>query len=119
MSLTQKEREYVQAALDSGAKRLKTGPLSKSEAVSMGRDIVESRKETERQRKIAETIANKPDNYYITANPTPWDKAAQYHADKAKEAAEVGDKQAEDDEKAAARLYRGSEKYLTVLFDIA
>ncbi|KMK76605.1 DNA polymerase [Alkalihalobacillus pseudalcaliphilus] len=31
----------------------------------MGRDIVESRKETERQRKIAETIANKPDNYYI------------------------------------------------------
>ncbi|KMK75418.1 hypothetical protein [Alkalihalobacillus pseudalcaliphilus] len=65
-----------------------------------------------------EVPAERNDRGFITANPTPWDKAAQYHADKAKEAAEVGDKQAEDDEKAAARLYRGSEKYLVGFFDL-
>ena len=41
-----------------------------------------------------EVPAERNDRGFITANPTPWDKAAQYHADKAKEAAEVGDKQA-------------------------
>ena len=40
------------------------------------------------------TASNSRDEPYAKGTGTPWDKAAQYHADKAKEAAEVGDKQA-------------------------
>jgi hypothetical protein len=49
---------------------------------------------------------------FVTANPTPWDQAAQYYVDLAKQAEDDGDSKKAEELKAEARKYRGKERYL-------
>ena len=52
---------------------------------------------------------------FITANPTPWDQAAQYYFDKANETA---DKTEQEKLKAEGRKYRGKPKFLMGFYDL-
>lgn len=45
--------------------RLQEGKLTKTEALSMGRIVLDSEAVVERERRIRETIETKPDNYYV------------------------------------------------------
>ena len=52
---------------------------------------------------------------FITANPTPWDQAAQYYFDKANE---TSDKTEQEKLKAEGRKYRGKPKFLMGFYDL-
>ncbi|MGG1595969.1 hypothetical protein [Terribacillus saccharophilus] len=52
---------------------------------------------------------------FVESNPSPWDKAAQYYSDQARQA--PNDK-AEEEAKKQARLYRGVQKYIVGFHDL-
>lgn len=69
MSLDDKEKELYDLARSAFAGgeigRLRDGALTKGEVLSMGGEVKRDRKEKLRKTRIRETIASKPDNFYI------------------------------------------------------
>lgn len=69
MKLSNKEREYYNVAykafLDGRIGVLPPGKLTKSAIVEKGRQLAKEREEELRKQRISETLANKPDNYFI------------------------------------------------------
>ena len=69
MKLTDAQRLTVleaKKAMDSGkVGRIKTGKFSKEEALEIGRRVVAEKNERERKRRMEETVATKPDNYFV------------------------------------------------------
>ncbi|WP_153009963.1 DNA polymerase I, partial [Sporosarcina koreensis] len=69
MKLTDNERRLFDLARKSHEAgevgRLRTGKLTKSEVLEMGREIAAKQEERLREERIRETLANKPDGYYI------------------------------------------------------
>src|SRR5690625_2226866 len=69
MNFTKKDRELFEIAYDSYRRgeigRLKEGRFTKSEAVEMGRIAHDKREKELREKRIKETLDNKPDNYYV------------------------------------------------------
>lgn len=66
----------------------------------------------------AEPAERNGKGFIVEGTETPWDLAAKYHQDRANQARSVGDTATEDDEKEAARLYRGTEKYIVGFYDL-
>ncbi|PAD91657.1 hypothetical protein [Shouchella clausii] len=56
--------------------------------------------------------------FIIEGTETPWDLAAKYHQDRANQARAAGDTTTEEEEKEAARLYRGKERYMMGFYDL-
>lgn len=62
---------------------------------------------------IPKNPAERNDKGFVTANPTPWDKASQYLYNEAKKAEEAGKSEADVKKiKDQAYLYKGDERYL-------
>src|SRR5690625_1661628 len=69
MKYTKRDRELFEIAYNSYKRgeigRLKQGRFTKGEAIEMGRIIHDKRERELREKRIKETLDNKPDNYYI------------------------------------------------------
>jgi DNA polymerase I len=69
MSLTDKEYDQVQAArrglAEGRVDRLDSGKMTKGEALSMGKKVLELEEDALREYRIKNTMDNKPDNYHI------------------------------------------------------
>src|SRR5690625_3405036 len=69
MNFTKKDRELFEIAYDSYRRgeigRLKEGRFTKSEALEIGRIVHDKREKELREKRIKETLDNKPDNYYV------------------------------------------------------
>lgn len=69
LKLTEKERYLYnlarQAFFAGEIGRLSTGKLTKSEVLAMGQEVAKKREEEQRQKRIEETVKNKPSNYHI------------------------------------------------------
>src|SRR5690625_5474972 len=69
MKYTKRDRELFEIAYNSYKRgeigRLKQGRFTKGDAIEMGRIIHGKRERELREKRIKETLDNKPDNYYI------------------------------------------------------
>lgn len=69
MSFTKKDRELFEIAYDSYKRgeigRLKEDRFTKGEAIEMGRIVHDKREKELREKRIKETLDNKPVNYYV------------------------------------------------------
>lgn len=74
LKYTDKERQLFNAARkahkDGKIGRIKTGKFTKSEALQMGRQVIEEYTQNQREQRIREIIENKPSNYHILTDDT-------------------------------------------------
>ncbi|MGG1595973.1 DNA polymerase [Terribacillus saccharophilus] len=72
MKLSDRDRFFVKLAQQSiktgKIGRMKDGKLSKVEAVQLGKQVDEENRKAAREERMADTLATKPDNYYIITN---------------------------------------------------